>query len=131
MKKIVHTKKINWNYVLMLAITVALLYFLFGRMNVIKENNESIMESIFTNIYDTNEWGNNNNKDYNGSSGEGSDVSVNINTYVPFVKEFIEKNKDRDPAQFHLEFRSAMDKFSKKVPFHDDLTLLSLRFSSP
>jgi hypothetical protein len=24
-----------------------------------------------------------------------------------------------------------MDKFSKKVPFHDDLTLLSLRFSSP
>ena len=47
------------------------------------------------------------------------------------LKEFIENNKDRDPAQFHLEFRSAMDKFSKKVPFHDDLTLLSLRFSSP
>ncbi len=45
-------------------------------------------------------------------------------------KEFIDKNKDQDPAQFHLEFRSAMDKFSKKVPFHDDLTLLSLRFSS-
>lgn len=47
------------------------------------------------------------------------------------LKEFIGKNKDRDPAQFHLEFRLAMDKFSKKVPFHDDLTLLSLRFSSP
>jgi sigma-B regulation protein RsbU (phosphoserine phosphatase) len=45
-------------------------------------------------------------------------------------KEFIDKNKDHDPAQFHLEFRSAMDKFSRKVPFHDDLTLLSLRFSS-
>jgi sigma-B regulation protein RsbU (phosphoserine phosphatase) len=45
------------------------------------------------------------------------------------LKEFIEKNKDQDPAQFHREFRSAMDKFSKKVPFHDDLTLLSLRFS--
>jgi sigma-B regulation protein RsbU (phosphoserine phosphatase) len=45
-------------------------------------------------------------------------------------KEFIDKYKDQDPAQFHLEFRSAMDKFSKKVPFHDDLTLLSLRFSS-
>jgi sigma-B regulation protein RsbU (phosphoserine phosphatase) len=45
-------------------------------------------------------------------------------------KEFVDKNKDHDPAQFHLEFRSAMDKFSKKVPFHDDLTLLSLRFSS-
>ena len=47
------------------------------------------------------------------------------------LKEFIEKNKDQDPAQFHLEFRLAMDKFSNKVPFHDDLTLLSLRFSSP
>lgn len=46
------------------------------------------------------------------------------------LSEFIGKNKDRDPAQFHLEFRSAMDTFSKKVPFHDDLTLLSLRFSS-
>jgi sigma-B regulation protein RsbU (phosphoserine phosphatase) len=45
------------------------------------------------------------------------------------LKEFIEKNKNQDPAQFHLEFRLAMDKFSKKVPFHDDLTLLSLRFS--
>jgi sigma-B regulation protein RsbU (phosphoserine phosphatase) len=45
-------------------------------------------------------------------------------------KEFIDRNKDQDPAQFHLEFRSAMDKFSKKIPFHDDLTLLSLRFSS-
>ena len=45
--------------------------------------------------------------------------------------EFIEKNRDQDPAQFHREFRLAMDKFSKKVPFHDDLTLLSLRFSSP
>lgn len=44
-------------------------------------------------------------------------------------KEFIEKNRDQDPAQFHREFRLAMDKFSKKVPFHDDLTLLSLRFS--
>jgi sigma-B regulation protein RsbU (phosphoserine phosphatase) len=44
-------------------------------------------------------------------------------------KEFIDKNKGHDPAQFHREFRSAMDKFSKKVPFHDDLTLLSLRFS--
>jgi sigma-B regulation protein RsbU (phosphoserine phosphatase) len=45
--------------------------------------------------------------------------------------EFTEKNRDQDPAQFHREFRLAMDKFSKKVPFHDDLTLLSLRFSSP
>jgi sigma-B regulation protein RsbU (phosphoserine phosphatase) len=44
-------------------------------------------------------------------------------------QELAEKNKDRNPAEFHQEFRLAMDRFAKKVPFHDDLTLLSLRFS--
>ena len=95
MKNILYKKKkINWKYVFMIGITIVLLYVLFGRMNTVKENNENmnIMESVFTKIYDTNEWGNNNNKEYNGSSGEGSDVSVNINTYVPFLKEFIQKN---------------------------------------
>jgi len=44
-------------------------------------------------------------------------------------KELAEKNKERNPAEFHQEFRLEIDRFSKKVPFHDDLTLLSLRFS--
>ena len=95
MKKISNIcKKINWYCVFIILTTIVLLYLLFGRINTVKENNENmnVMENIFTNIYDTNEWGNNNNKDYNGSSGEGSQVSININTYVPFLKEFIQKN---------------------------------------
>lgn len=45
--------------------------------------------SIFTNIYQTNEWGNNNNNNYQGSSGEGSSIEFNYNTYIPFLKTFI------------------------------------------
>lgn len=50
------------------------------------------MENIFTNIYERSVWGSNNNRFYNGSSGCGSDVSFNLNTYIPFVKKFINDN---------------------------------------
>jgi len=51
------------------------------------------MENIFTTIYETNLWGNNNNQEYNGSSGGGSDVDYNINTYIPFLQTFIKTNE--------------------------------------
>ena len=44
---------------------------------------------IFTNIYETNEWGNNNDKNYKGSSGDGSKINLSYNN---FVISFIEKN---------------------------------------
>jgi hypothetical protein len=47
------------------------------------------MESIFTNIYETCLWGTNHNTEYNGSSGRGSDIDYNINTYIPFLQKFI------------------------------------------
>lgn len=47
------------------------------------------MEKIFTNIYEKNIWGNNNNTAYSGSSGGGSDIDYNKNTYIPFLKNFI------------------------------------------
>jgi hypothetical protein len=50
------------------------------------------MEQIFTNVYENNVWGNNNNSEYNGSSGGGSGVDYNINTYVPFLKKFIKEH---------------------------------------
>jgi hypothetical protein len=50
------------------------------------------MEHIFTNVYETNLWGNNNNKEYNGSSGEGSDINYNKDSYVPLLKKFITDN---------------------------------------
>ncbi len=44
-------------------------------------------------------------------------------------KDLAEKNKEQNPTEFHHEFRQAIENFAKKTPFHDDLTLLSLRFS--
>ena len=51
------------------------------------------MEQVFTHIYETSIWGSNNNDGYNGSSGGGSDIDYNKNTYVPFVKDFITNMK--------------------------------------
>ncbi len=50
------------------------------------------MEEIFTNIYENKIWGNNNNNNYSGSSGEGSNIYYNKDTYVPFLKKFIIDN---------------------------------------
>ncbi len=54
-----------------------------------KDENSQKMEKVFTQIYETCHWGNDNNKTYSGSSGHGSDIDVNLNTYVPFLKKFI------------------------------------------
>jgi len=51
------------------------------------------MESIFTNLYHTCQWGNNRNTNYHGSSGQGSTLQLNQHTYVPFLKEFILSKK--------------------------------------
>jgi len=50
------------------------------------------MEQIFSSIYENKVWGDNNNSEYNGSSGGGSDIDFNKDTYVPFVKKFIIDN---------------------------------------
>ncbi len=49
------------------------------------------MKTVFTEIYEQNIWGNNNAKEYLGSSGPGSDINYNSTTYVPFIKNFIIK----------------------------------------
>ncbi len=54
--------------------------------------NMYIMEQIFTNVYEKRKWGNNNNAQYNGSSGEGSNISYNKDMYIPFLKEFIKNH---------------------------------------
>lgn len=51
------------------------------------------MEEAFTNIYINKKWGNNGVRDYDGSSGGGSDIKYNKDTYVPFLKKFINDNK--------------------------------------
>jgi hypothetical protein len=50
------------------------------------------MEICFTNVYENKIWGNNNKVEYNGSSGSGSSIEYNKDTYVPFLKKFIIDN---------------------------------------
>ena len=50
------------------------------------------MEDTFTYVYENSQWGNNNNTEYSGSSGCGSDIGYNINSYIPFLKQFIKTN---------------------------------------
>jgi len=50
------------------------------------------MEEVFTNIYEKALWGNNGNQEYNGSSGYGSELDFNKDTYVPFLKKYIMYN---------------------------------------
>jgi hypothetical protein len=50
------------------------------------------MEEIFTNIYENCQWGDNNNVEYTGSSGNGSDIDYNKKNYIPFLKKFITDN---------------------------------------
>lgn len=47
------------------------------------------MQSFFTHIYEDSIWGDNNNSEYRGSSGGGSEIEFNKDTYVPFLKNFI------------------------------------------
>lgn len=50
------------------------------------------MEQTFTNVYESKLWGNNNVAEYSGSSGGGSTLNYNKDTYVPFLKKFINDN---------------------------------------
>ena len=61
-------------------------------LNIIAlQNNNDNMVEVFTNVYETNEWGNNNKNEYSGSSGDGSAIDFNKNTYVVFLKNFIKE----------------------------------------
>jgi len=47
------------------------------------------MEQIFTHVYENKIWGDNQNSDYSGSSGGGSDTNYNKDTYIPIFKKII------------------------------------------
>jgi len=50
---------------------------------------------VFTKIYEEGYWGSNgkSHASYTGSSGPGSSISYNIDSYIPFVRKFIRENK--------------------------------------
>lgn len=49
------------------------------------------MEEFFTKVYENKMWGHDNNNEYNGSSGGGSEIENTIE-YINFLKMFINKN---------------------------------------
>ena len=61
--------------------------------NIIKNKsiNNYNMEKTFTDLYERNEWGNDNNIEYAGSSGPGSTTPYNVE-YIKFLKNFINNN---------------------------------------
>jgi hypothetical protein len=50
------------------------------------------MEYYFTYVYENNIWGSNKNDEYDCSSGSGSSIEYNKETYIPFLKNFIIEN---------------------------------------
>lgn len=53
------------------------------------------MESTFTNIYENKIWGDNENNNYSGSSGEGSDLEYN-KKYIELLKKIINEYNIRN-----------------------------------
>ena len=50
------------------------------------------METVFTRIYNSCDWGNNGCSQYRGGSGRGSTIEYNQDEYIPFLKSFIIEN---------------------------------------
>lgn len=50
------------------------------------------MEKIFTQIYENKVWGDNGNLEYSGSSGGGSEIDYNKDTYVVLLRKIIMNN---------------------------------------
>jgi hypothetical protein len=49
------------------------------------------MDKVFTEIYETCQWGNNGASQYKGSSGAGSTIMYNLNSYIPFLQRIIKE----------------------------------------
>lgn len=45
-------------------------------------------KEAFTKVYETCAWGDNKEREYKGSSGEGSSIEYNLTSYIPFIRAF-------------------------------------------
>jgi hypothetical protein len=59
----------------------------------IERNSKDKFRKIFGLIYEHSIWGENSIDNYKGGSGDGSDLSYNLTTYVPFVNSFIKSHQ--------------------------------------
>lgn len=58
---------------------------------IYKEDIES-HEKVFSAVYENEVWGKSESNFYSGSSGDGSTLEEQVNTYIPFLKNFINQN---------------------------------------
>ena len=93
--------KQNWVHIKLIIIIILIILFIFliyqiNNNNNQKKNNSLFIENFnsddliasFTEVYNTNTWGNNNDPNYKGSSGAGSAIAYNEKTYIPFMQNF-------------------------------------------
>jgi hypothetical protein len=73
-------------------ITIKYSFFKNERTDVNKINNNMDHIKIFTDYYEKRTWGDNESKEYSGSSGPGSSLEFNSKYYIPFLKNFINEN---------------------------------------
>lgn len=74
-------------YIFCCVLILALLFSLFSNKKDINKNDTEYSKQ-FTHIYNKNIWGNDNSSLYKGSSGQGSEMSFNIE-YIDFLKKLI------------------------------------------
>jgi len=79
--------KFLMNFRILLIIILILSFLLIFFVSTTYDN--TTMENTFTKVYETNKWGDNKNPEYKGSSGSGSSVDYQKDTYVPMLKKFI------------------------------------------
>ena len=60
--------------------------------------------AVFTDIYENDIWGDNNNPNYKGSSGVGSAYFYNKYTYIPFMHQFLKELKGWEPNKTTMPF---------------------------
>jgi SAM-dependent methyltransferase len=71
--------------------------------------------NIFTEVYETNKWGDNDNPKYEGSSGLGSAIWYNKKTYIPFIHTFLKKYKIKSVVDLGCgDFRIGLLLYGKK-----------------
>ena len=90
----INKKKLVYIIIIIILI-ILLLIFIYNKINKKKNslfienfNNNDIIKA-FTEVYDTNTWGDNKDPKYKGSSGPGSALLYNEKTYIPFMNKFL------------------------------------------
>ena len=74
---------------IVIALIIALDTINIGRQPIVKQGGSS--GAVFTEIYENDVWGDNNNPNYKGSSGIGSAHFYNKYTYIPFMHQFLDE----------------------------------------